>query len=65
LDYPSFLEDTGADDPEVRKQIEQSLPMGRLVQPEEAAYFVASLIDGKGTGQTSQFFAIDAGWAEE
>ena len=65
MDYPSFIEDTGADDPEVRKQIEQSLPLGRLVQPEEAAYFVASLIDGKGTGQTSQFFAIDAGWAEE
>lgn len=65
MDYPSFLHDVGADeDPNVRKQVENSLPMGKLVEPEEAAHFVATLIDGKGTAQTGQLFAIDAGWAE-
>ena len=39
------------------------MPIGKLVEPEEAAYFTASLIDGVGTGQTGQFFCIDNGWA--
>jgi hypothetical protein len=29
----------------------------------EDAHFVATLIDGKGTGQIAQFFAIDGGWS--
>ncbi len=66
MDYPSFLHDVGADtDPAKRKEVEQGVPMRRLCKPEEAAYFVATLIDGKGTFQTSQFFAIDGGWAFE
>ncbi len=40
-----------------------ALPMGELVEPEQAAHFVATLIDGVGTGQTGQFFSIDNGWA--
>jgi glucose 1-dehydrogenase len=64
MDYPSFLHDVGADtDPQKRKEVEDALPMKRLCKPEEAAYFVASLIDGRGTFQTSQFFAIDGGWS--
>jgi NAD(P)-dependent dehydrogenase (short-subunit alcohol dehydrogenase family) len=63
MDYPAFLEDTGANDPEVRKQVEAELPMRRLCKPEEAAHFVATLIDGVGTFQTGQFFSIDGGWA--
>jgi len=64
MDYPGFLEDAGADkDPAIRKQIENSLPMRKLVEPEQAAHFVATLIDGVGTSQTAQFFAIDAGWS--
>ncbi len=47
----------------IRKQIENSLPMRELVEPEQAAHFVATLIDGVGTSQTAQFFAIDAGWS--
>lgn len=39
--------------------------MNRFVEPEQAAHFVATLIDGVGTGQTAQFFAIDNGWAFE
>ena len=66
MDYPSFLHDVGADtDPAKRKEVENALPMRRLCKPEEAAHFVATLIDGKGTFQTSQFFAIDGGWAFE
>jgi glucose 1-dehydrogenase len=64
MNYPSFLHDVGADtDPQKRKEVEEALPMRRLCEPEEAAYFVASLIDGKGTFQTGQFFAIDGGWS--
>ena len=64
MDYPSFLHDVGADtDPAKRKEVEAGVPMRRLCKPEEAAHFVATLIDGKGTFQTSQFFAIDGGWS--
>ncbi len=64
MNYPSFLHDVGADkDPSVVKQVEAQLPMRQLVEPEQAAHFVATLIDGVGTGQTAQFFAIDNGWA--
>ena len=64
MNYPSFLHDVGADtDPSVVGQVEATLPMDRLVEPAEAAHFVATLIDGVGTGQTAQFFAIDNGWA--
>jgi NAD(P)-dependent dehydrogenase (short-subunit alcohol dehydrogenase family) len=66
MDYPSFLHDVGADkDPSRRKDVEAGVPLRRLCQPEEAAHFVASLIDGKNAFQTSQFFAIDGGWAFE
>jgi 3-oxoacyl-[acyl-carrier protein] reductase len=64
MNYASFLHDVGADtDPAKRKAIENALPMKRLCEPEEAAHFVASLIDGVGTFQTGQFFAIDGGWS--
>jgi glucose 1-dehydrogenase len=64
MDYPSFLHDVGADkDPAKRKEQEDMLPIRRLVQPEDAAHFVATLIDGKATAQTAQFFAIDGGWS--
>ena len=66
MDYPSFLHDVGADkDPAKRKEVEAGVPMRRLCKPEEAAHFVATLIDGTGTFQTSQFFSIDGGWAFE
>jgi len=64
MDYPDFLHDVGADtDPAKRKEQEDMLPIRRLVKPEDAAYFVAGLIDGKNTAQTAQFFAIDGGWS--
>ena len=63
MDYPAYLKDTGADTPEGRKKEEAKIPMRRLGKPEEAAHFVATLIDGVGTFQTGQFFSIDGGWA--
>jgi hypothetical protein len=65
LDYPGFINDVGAQDPKVRKEVEATLPMGKFVEPKQAAHFLATLIDGVGTGQTAQFFAIDNGWAFE
>jgi 3-oxoacyl-[acyl-carrier protein] reductase len=64
MEYPSYLQMVGADkDPEKRKQAEAGFPMQRFIQPEDAASFVATLIDGTATGQTAQFFPIDAGWS--
>lgn len=65
MDYPSYIEDVGAGDPEVRRKMEKLIPMQRFGKPEEAAHFVATLIDGKGTFQTAQFFSIGGGWAFE
>ena len=65
MNYPSFLHDIGADsDPQIRREVEAALPMGKLCEPEQAAYFVASLIDGKATYQTAQYFVIDGGWSQ-
>ena len=64
MNYPSFLHDVGADtDPAKLKAVTDQLPMRKLCEPEEAANFVATLIDGKGTFQTAQFFPIDGGWS--
>ena len=62
--YPSFLKMVGADkDPAKRKAVGDAMPIKRLIQPEDAASFVATLIDGTATGQTAQFFPIDGGWS--
>ena len=62
--YPSFLEMVGADkDPAKAKAVGDAMPIHRLIQPEDAAYFVATLIDGKATGMTGQFIPIDGGWS--
>ena len=64
MNYPSFLHDVGADkDPANLKAVTDQIPIRRLIEPADAAYFVAGLIDGKNTVQTAQFFAIDGGWA--
>jgi NAD(P)-dependent dehydrogenase (short-subunit alcohol dehydrogenase family) len=64
MNYPSFLHDVGADtDPAKLKAVTDQIPMRKLCEPEEAAYFVATLIDGHGTFQTAQFFPIDGGWS--
>jgi 3-oxoacyl-[acyl-carrier protein] reductase len=62
--YPSFLEMVGADkDPAKAKAVADAMPIKRLIEPEDAASFVAALIDGKATGMTGQFIPIDGGWS--
>ena len=62
--YPSFLHMVGADtDPAKAKAVADAMPIHRLIQPEDAASFVAALIDGKATGMTAQFIPIDGGWS--
>ena len=64
MEYPSYLHMVGADkDPEKRKAAMEAFPMKRFIQPEDAASFVATLIDGRATGQTGQFYSIDAGFS--
>lgn len=64
MEYPSYLHMVGADkSPEKRKAAMDSFPMKRFIQPEDAASFVATLIDGTATGQTGQFYSIDAGFS--
>jgi NAD(P)-dependent dehydrogenase (short-subunit alcohol dehydrogenase family) len=64
MEYPSYLHMMGADkDPEKAKEVAATFPMQRFVQPEDAASFVATLIDGTATGQTGQFYSIDAGFS--
>ena len=62
--YPSFLHMVGADkDPAKAKAVGDAMPIHRLIQPEDAASFVAALIDGNATGMTAQFIPIDGGWS--
>ncbi len=64
MEYPSYLHMVGADkDPEKAKEVAATFPMQRFVQPEDAASFVATLIDGTSTCQTGQFYSIDAGFS--
>ena len=64
MEYPSYLHMVGADESEEARQAAMdSFPMKRFIQPEDAASFVATLIDGTATGQTGQFYSIDAGFS--
>jgi len=64
LDYPWFREASGADDPKLRKAIEERVPIKRLGKPEEVAHFCASLLDGRPAFQTGQFFSLSGGWSD-
>jgi NAD(P)-dependent dehydrogenase (short-subunit alcohol dehydrogenase family) len=64
LDYPWFREAQGADDPKVRKAIEERVPLKRLGRPEEVAHFCATLLDGRSAFQTGQFFSVSGGWSD-
>ena len=64
LDYPGFVEASGASDPVIRQRIEKAVPVGRLGRPEEAAHFCAGLLDGQNMFQTGQFFSLSGGWSD-
>jgi NAD(P)-dependent dehydrogenase (short-subunit alcohol dehydrogenase family) len=64
MNYESFIHDIGGDtDPAKLTAVTDQIPIRRLVEPEDAAYFVAGLIDGKNTAMTAQFIPIDGGWS--
>lgn len=62
IDFPEFLRASGADDPEVRAQIEAYVPLGRLGTLEEFASFCMPFLDGTSRFTTGQFVAYAGGW---
>lgn len=63
MDFPEFLRATGGTDPEVRKMIEQQVPMRRLGGVEECAYTCASFLDGTSRFLTGQWISYSGGWS--
>jgi 3-oxoacyl-[acyl-carrier protein] reductase len=62
MDFPEFLQASGATDPEVRKKIESQVPMRRLGTLEEFASFCMPYLDGTSRFTTGQFVAFAGGW---
>ncbi len=66
LNYPGFLGSIGADkNPAMIGEVEKVVPLGRLGEPEEAAHFAMSLLDGVNTFQTGNFFCHSGGFNNE
>ena len=65
INYPAFLEITGADDPKVMKALLERVPAGRLGESEEAAHFTMSLLDGYNMFTTGNFFPISGGTQQQ
>ena len=63
MDFPEFLDASGAHDPAVRARIEEQVPLGRLGTMEEFASFCMPFIDGTSRFTTGQFVAYAGGWA--
>ena len=63
MDFPEFLEATGATDPDVRAAIEQQVPMRRLGRMDEFAQFCRVFLDGRSTFTTGQYVSYAGGWA--
>lgn len=63
MDFPGFVQASGADDPERRRQIEAQVPARRLGTMDELAAFTAVLLDGRSRFQTGQFFSYSGGWS--
>ncbi|MBA2609856.1 MAG: SDR family oxidoreductase [Actinobacteria bacterium] len=64
MDFPGFLQATGAaDNPERRARVESQVPMRRLGSLDELAEFTAVLLDGRSRFQTGQFFSFSGGWS--
>jgi NAD(P)-dependent dehydrogenase (short-subunit alcohol dehydrogenase family) len=63
MDFPAFLQATGATDPDVRAKIEAQVPLGRLGTMEELAAFCMPFVDGTSRFTTRQFVAYAGGWA--
>ncbi len=62
MNYPGFVDSTGADNPEMLRAITAHIPLGRLGEPSEAAHFAVSLLDGRNMYQTGNFFPVSGGY---
>ena len=62
MDFPGFVQASGATDPERRARIEAQTPMRRLGTLDELAHVTAPLLDGRSRFQTGQFFDFSGGW---
>ncbi len=65
MDFSGFLRASGADDPKVREQVEQTVPLRRLGRLEEFARFCSVFLDGSSGFQIGQVVAYDGGWSVE
>ena len=63
MDFPGFLQATGADQPEGRAKVEAQVPLRRLGTMDELAEFTAVLLDGRSRFQAGQFFSFSGGWS--
>jgi 3-oxoacyl-[acyl-carrier protein] reductase len=63
MDFPGFLEASGATDPAVRAKLEAQVPLGRLGTMDEFAAFCMAFVDGSSRFTTGQFVAYAGGWA--
>lgn len=63
MDFPEFLEATGATDPAVRELVESQVPMRRLGRMDEFAEFCRVFLDGRSTFTTGQYLSYAGGWA--
>jgi NAD(P)-dependent dehydrogenase (short-subunit alcohol dehydrogenase family) len=62
LDYSGFTDAIGADEhPAIIDKVDKVIPLGRLGQPEEAAHFAMTLLDGINTYQAGNFFCHSGG----
>jgi 3-oxoacyl-[acyl-carrier protein] reductase len=62
MDFPEFLEATGAKDPAVREMFEKQVPLRRLGRMDEFAAFCAPFLDGTSTFTTGQYVSYAGGW---
>ncbi len=62
LDYPGFLDASGANDPAVLAKILATIPGRRLGNPAEVAHVAAALLDGESNFMTGEFVSLSGGW---
>ncbi|MEX1218231.1 MAG: SDR family oxidoreductase [Acidimicrobiales bacterium] len=62
MDFPEFLEATGANDPAVREMFEKQVPLRRLGRMDEFASFCGPFLDGTSTFTTGQYVSYAGGW---
>ena len=66
LNYPGFIDAVGGDkNPAILDEIKKAIPLRRLGEPEEAAHFAMTLLDGINTYQTGNFFCFSGGYDNE